>query len=219
MDGVLGACNILREEARAAREAALYYMYGITRFGFEQGRLLQNSFTQSRRESGTLDSICFSSPAPSSIFAYRQPNPQTPSLHFGKKKPPVTEQPRQPIEVPDPARSTQPSQPAYFPAAGLLGASPPTSNLYPSAPFSVLKSFASTFLSPIPGNVNASLLPPSSPFQAPTFSQFVHVNAPTHGCTFQPNSSVTLALFCSLPVRSVIWYFGRCASSLNMPRG
>lgn len=33
-------CNILWEEARAAREAALYYMYGITCFGSEEARLL-----------------------------------------------------------------------------------------------------------------------------------------------------------------------------------
>lgn len=200
----------------AAREAAMYYMYGITCFGFEQARLLQNSFTQSRRDMG-----CWVVHAPAHL--HPPPSLHTDSLIsklvFTLWKNPRHRTTTQPVEVPEPARSTQPILPAYFPAAGLLGASPPTSNLYPSAPFSVLKSFASTFLSPIPGNVNASLLPPSSPFQAPTFSQFVHVNAPTHGCTFQPNSSVTFARFCSLPVRSVIWYFGLCASSLKMPKG
>ena len=69
------------------------------------------------------------------------------------------------------------------------------------------------------GKSKASLLPPLIPFHlqksCPSFA--VQVSAPTHGCTFHPNSKVTFACEANLPVTSVIWYLGFECLSLTMP--
>ena len=56
------------------------------------------------------------------------------------------------------------------------------------------------------GRSKASLLPPLIPFHRPKScpSFAVQVSAPTHGCTFHPNSKVTFACEANLPVTSVI---------------
>jgi hypothetical protein len=107
----------------------------------------------------------------------------------------------------------------YTAAFFARGTSPPTFNLYPSLPFSVPKFFRSTFFAPISGKSNGSLFPPLRPSHAPIFCQFVHVSAPTHGCTFHPSSNTTSVRFCNLPLISVIWYFGRWLRRCSSPRG
>lgn len=60
------------------------------------------------------------------------------------------------------------------------------------------------------GMSNTLLFPPWTPFHLPNVcpSPKVQVKAPTHGWTFHPTSRVTLARSESMPVMSVIWYFG-----------
>ena len=118
-------------------------------------------------------------------------------------------------------------QPIYslifpYPTTGV--ASPLLSGL----PFSTTVSFTLPFKS---GMSNVLLLPPLSgchlqnpPSDAPLSVPIGpllplngHPSAPTHGCTFQPNSRVTFPLPANLPEISVIWYFDFAFRKLNMP--
>ncbi len=60
------------------------------------------------------------------------------------------------------------------------------------------------------GKSKALHFPPLIPSHLPQFcpSPCVQVNAPTHGCTFHPTSSVTLPIEANFPSILVIWYFG-----------
>jgi len=71
------------------------------------------------------------------------------------------------------------------------------------------------------GKSKALLLPPWTPFHLPNPlpSCVVHVNAPTQGWTFHPNSRVTFFCDANLPVTSVIWYFGFELWRRTMPGG
>lgn len=121
-----------------------------------------------------------------------------------------------------------PRQPILY-AGFPLFASPPLSVPKACAPPASLRSFnfgmSNAFdLAPFPG-ILLQLSPTSSLLHhgamlalAPTSpAPLPHVNAPTHGCTFQLISSVAFARAASTPDTSVIWYFGRCAESCSRP--
>jgi len=69
------------------------------------------------------------------------------------------------------------------------------------------------------GKSNALLFPPVMPFHnaQDSPSGIVHVSAPTHGCTFQPNSKVMFPREASWPLMSVIWYLGFWLLNFRIP--
>ena len=87
-----------------------------------------------------------------------------------------------------------------------------------SPPVSVfMSSFFTVSLALIGGNSKAFVLPPSRPFHNPIDLRFVHVNKPTHGCTFQCSVNVAFSRSAIFPVASVIWYLGFWSVNRTIP--
>ncbi len=107
------------------------------------------------------------------------------------------------------------SLPAMPAQTSIVPASPPTGFSRPLTTSSCAFPFAFN-----PGNSKGVLLPPFNAAHLPTRLSLVvvHVNAPTQGCTFQCNSSVTFPRSANFPEISPIWYLGRTLRSLITPR-